>query len=281
MGSPLDSSFGIWLVIALFVIETFQAVLFFHITYFYLINGFGDFEGLETIYWRVILLQDSVQLLGTFLSAFIVQMYFGYCIYVLDHNNKILPGIIVVLALAQIGSGLGQVIITTRLGSFANLDDTKPTSTLQAASAFLCDITITGTLVLRLSKHKSSIKSTNSILTTLIINAVNRGVLTSTCALVYIILFFALPDTLYFFVPLELSGKLYMNSALAMLNSRNHTVEKAHSSDAVELNFTSMGAVPSNAGVEEGHVRILVTTHVSERELDPNYKTSTFTGGIL
>ncbi|PPQ86136.1 hypothetical protein CVT25_002767 [Psilocybe cyanescens] len=269
MKSPLDSSSGIWLI-----------------TYFYLIDGFGDLKGLEIIYWQDILLQDSVQLLGTFLSAFIVQMYFGYCIYVLDHNNKIVPGIIVVLALTQIGSGLAQVIITTRLESFENLDNTKPTSTLQAASTFLCDIIITTTLVLRLSKHKSNIKSTNNILTTLIINAVNRGVLTSACALVYIILFFARPNTFYFFIPLELSGKLYMNSALATLNSRQHTMEKAHSSDTMDLNFTSASRVSRNTGaatavVEEGHVRILVTKQISNDGELTDYKTSTFTDGML
>lgn len=33
------------------IIETFQIVLFFSITYFYLIDDFGNFTNLDVIYW--------------------------------------------------------------------------------------------------------------------------------------------------------------------------------------------------------------------------------------
>ncbi|KAF8961612.1 hypothetical protein BDZ97DRAFT_1191886 [Flammula alnicola] len=228
MGSPLDSTFGFWLVstwlqtllqgcgmlqamvVTLAVIETFQIVIWFQITYFYFIDGFGNVPGLFLIHWRVI----PAQLFATYLSAYIVQMYFAYCIYVLDRKNKIIPGIIAVLALTQIASGLAQTIITLRLTSFTRLDSTKPIIT-QAASALLCDIMITVSLVRSLRKHKGNVKSTNSLLNSLVINAVNRGILTAMCAALNLILFVALPGTFYFFIGLEMSGKLYMNSAMA------------------------------------------------------------------
>ncbi|KAF8961604.1 hypothetical protein BDZ97DRAFT_1191415 [Flammula alnicola] len=195
MSSPLDSTFGFWLV-AIWL-QTF-------------LQGCG-----------------MLQLFATYLSAFIVQMYFAFCIYVLDRKNKIIPGIIAVLALTQIGSGLAQTIITVRLTSFTQLDSTKPVTTLEAASALLCDLMITVSLVRSLRKHKGNVKSTNSLLNNLMINAVNRGMLTAMCAALNLILFIALPGTFYFFIGLEMSGKLYMNSALATLNSRQHVVKKS------------------------------------------------------
>lgn len=64
--------------------------------------------------------------------------------------------------------------------------------------------------------------STNAVLNNLIMYAVNRGVLTSLCALLNLVLFLALPGTFYFFIGLMPSSKLYMNTMLATLNTRQH-----------------------------------------------------------
>uniref|UniRef100_A0A8H7XTE6 Uncharacterized protein n=1 Tax=Psilocybe cubensis TaxID=181762 RepID=A0A8H7XTE6_PSICU len=102
------------------------------------------------------------QIFATFLSAFIVQIYFGYCIYVLDKTRIIIPAIIVILALTQIGSGVAQTVLTLRISSFKDLSSTKPVSTLQAAAALLCDIVITAALVVTLANRKGTIKTLNS-----------------------------------------------------------------------------------------------------------------------
>lgn len=206
------------MVILLVVVETFQIVIFFQVTYIYLIDGFGDINGLSVVYW-----QDSAQLCATYLSGFIVQLYFGFCIYILDKKNKIIPIIIAVLAFTQIGAGLAQTIIIFRLKEYAQIDATKsatqPSLAVQAMATLLCDVVISFSLI---RKFKGQIKSTNSILNTLMIYAVNRGVLTAICAALNFILFLAFPGTFYFFIGLETSGKLYMNSVLATLNSRRH-----------------------------------------------------------
>ncbi|KDR66698.1 hypothetical protein GALMADRAFT_147744 [Galerina marginata CBS 339.88] len=320
MSSPLDSTYGFWLitlflqillqgcgflqawlyfhwyskdhgsikamVAALVVIETFQVVTVFQVTYVYLIDGFGNAPGL---------LQDSAQLCATYLSAFIVQMYFASCIYVLNKKNKILSSIIVLTAFVAIGSGLAQTIISGRLVSFTQLGSTKPITTLQAAAALICDVVITASLVHTLGKHKGGVRRTNSLLSTLMINAVNRGMLTAVCAALNLILvskspfflfpshiesqFIVVPGTFYFFIGLKMSGKLYMNSALATynrpywfclpnhelfnsLNSRQHIAKKSGFYEASEMRPSRSEGTSSNTiKLDSVHddIRIVVT----------------------
>ncbi|GJJ14070.1 hypothetical protein Clacol_008327 [Clathrus columnatus] len=141
---------------------------------------------------------DTTQLIAGFLSAFLVQMYFAYCVYT------------------------SQTVLTTILGSFAKLDSTKPSTTVQAIATVLCDIAITISLTTLLDRGKSFNKQTDSIIKTLIINAINRGLVTSVFATLNLILFLALPGTFIFFIALMPTSKLYMNT----LNSRQHIKEK-------------------------------------------------------
>ncbi|PPR08004.1 hypothetical protein CVT24_003755 [Panaeolus cyanescens] len=162
----------------------------------------------------------QAQLSLTYLSEFLVQMYFATCIYRLNKAAKILPALVAALALTQ----LIQDVVITKLGSFTNLAETAPTYALQSAATLACDLLITGSLLYRLNNSKTelSFRATNSMLDRLMINAVNRGGLTALAAALNLFLFVALPNTLWFLIGLFLSSKLYMNSALASLNSRQY-----------------------------------------------------------
>jgi len=265
------------MVLLLLVIETFQSVTFFQVTYQYLIDGFGDFAGLLVVLW-----QGPAQLFAIYLSAFIVQMYFVYCIYCLVPQNKILPGIITLLALTQIGSGLVQTILTLRLTSFANIESTKAITTLEASAAFLCDITITVSLIVILGRRKGAIKSTNNIIESLTINAINRGMLTAVCALINLVLFLALPGTFYFFFGLTLSGKFYMNSALATLNSRQHVYSKARSGTAHwnSVPLSNLSDQSATAAESNDRVRVVVTKQTDADSIEFRTKT-TFVEGMV
>jgi len=69
-------------------------------------------------------------------------------------------------------------------------------------------------------------------------------VLTSIAAAVNFIAFLALPGTFYFFIGLLVASKLYMNSMLATLNSRQHMSRTAHSSDH-DWNSIPIGPLPN------------------------------------
>ncbi|KAJ7907045.1 hypothetical protein B0H13DRAFT_2332779 [Mycena leptocephala] len=134
-------------VLLVTTLETVQIVFFFASSYSRFVDHFGVLQ--TDIIW-----QDSLQLLANYLSAFAVQIYFANRIRILmtRFNTNWL-------------AKLGLWIIAI--------------STLQCAAALMCDILITLYLCVVLHNAKTGIESTNSMLDTLIVNAINRGMLTA------------------------------------------------------------------------------------------------------
>ncbi|KAJ7058887.1 hypothetical protein C8F01DRAFT_1371045 [Mycena amicta] len=172
--------------------------------YAWFVDGFGSFDELNTIH-----MQDMLQLTALWLSIFVAQTHFARAIYQLMKRNLILPLFIFVFALTALGAGLGQVILAIGLKHYSNLEHTKVTSNMQAAFALAADVLITVGL-------------TNRVLNFLIMTAINRGVFTMIFAVINIALFLTTPGTFYFMIGILISDKLYMNSLLAILNTREY-----------------------------------------------------------
>ncbi|KAJ7084914.1 hypothetical protein C8R44DRAFT_894024 [Mycena epipterygia] len=279
MSSPLDSTYGVWLV-ALFLetilygmgvlqgwiyfaarptdtrsiksmvlivlaLETIQVVFFFRSSYFRFVDRFGQIQ-LDVI-WA-----DALQLLAAYLSAFTVQIYFASRIHRLTKNRARFSlsaiGIYTILTLAvvQILAGIAQTILSYELRSFEKLGETKAVTTLQTAASLAADLLITIYLCV-----------TNTIMDILIQDAINRGTLTALSSGVTMVLFLALPDTFWFFLGLAPSSKLYMNSMLATLNMRKRTREKLDANDK-GWNSIHLSNIPTANGPNEiqGHASI-------------------------
>jgi len=175
-----------------------------------------------------------------YLSSVTAQLYFSYCIFkftALTVSSKVVKfGILCVilsLVLLELAAGIGQVIETLAISSFTQLSSVKTMTSLQSATAFAIDLLITVSLVIVLRKNKGQIDQTNSMISMLINYAINRGLLTATCALCNLILFLAVPGTFYFFIGLGPSSKLYMSSMLATLNTRGHVRQQSESNSGV------------------------------------------------
>ncbi|KAF8149721.1 hypothetical protein K438DRAFT_1988744 [Mycena galopus ATCC 62051] len=290
-------------VICLLICETLHITVFFGATYRLLIDHFGDFDALPVTVWY-----DSVQLLAGYSSIFIVQMYFAYCIYALLRNMrgtnisvvspvyetlmglvnpkyKIMPIFITALALLQICAGIAQTVITAELSSLTLLYQTKRINTLQAASALVCDVSITACLCYTLRSTKSTIESTNSLLNILIINAVNRGMLTALAAALNIILFLSSPNSFWFSLALIPSGKLYMNSMLATLNAREHILQRTqrNSDGQISLCLENLSTHPSSdpASLQTPENTTIDITSLTEHDSTPKAKKHTFTASLV
>ncbi|KAF9043368.1 hypothetical protein BJ165DRAFT_1484529 [Panaeolus papilionaceus] len=225
-----DHRFIRWMILLLVLLETLQMAFVFTGAYLCLITHFGDFEYLQKINWA-----DAAQF-PTYMSTFVVQIYFASCIYRLKKDAKFLPILIVILAVIEVGAGivhnsrvfkligvsLAHAGNGDRLVSILKLSDTKPVFELMSASTLACDLLITASLVYRLNSSKLGMRATNSMLDRLVVYAINRGGLTAFAAAWNLIFFIALPNTFWFVLGMFIVSKLYMNSALASLNSRQH-----------------------------------------------------------
>ncbi|KAJ3876078.1 hypothetical protein F5051DRAFT_454080 [Lentinula edodes] len=218
------------LVLTVLILETVQVTTFFAATYDVIIKHFGDWAAVLAITWL-----HSTQLLAGYLSAFVVQMYFACTIYLLNG-----PGLqrwvftipIVLSAVVELAMTLGQAIEITFLSSFTQIEKTTWIYSLLSACTFSCDVLIAFAIYVTLTGKRTAIQEiagvqyfpsrSNTIIRKLIIYAINRGVLTAIAAAINLILFLAMPNTFYYFIGLLTSSKLYMNSMLAALNSRQY-----------------------------------------------------------
>ncbi|KAK7051016.1 hypothetical protein VNI00_005128 [Paramarasmius palmivorus] len=96
-------------------------------------------------------------------------------------------------------------------------------------TAILSDIVVAAALVLLLDRARTEFQETNSIINKLIVLAINRCVLTSVVAVLEVILFLTIRDSLYAFAIDFIIGKLYANSMLAHLNSRKSLAKRGSS----------------------------------------------------
>lgn len=237
-------------VSALLLTETLQISTFSADTYITFTNHFGDIPYLSVLTWM-----NCTQLIAGYLSAVIVQMYFAYVIYILNEKKiRTFTIAIVTMALLDIGTGLALTVgistsgISLGIVEYTALRQTQVLFNLQIASTLACDILITASLYMTLRKQRTHIqdeagnvyplsRKTNTMLQKLMVHAVNRGVLTAITSALSLILFLALPGTLYFYLGLLPSSKLYMNSMVATLNSRQYVSSSSGSTN----NWNSMG----------------------------------------
>jgi len=214
-------------VVILVIIEILQVTFLFASIYNALILNFGNLETVFNISWI-----DPAQILFGFLSAFLVQLYFAYCIFRLKGKPIVIIAI-VALALTQIVAGIVEVANMAILPSFLDLTShVKVVVILQSTATVLCDIVITVALCVILQSKKSAIKATNTALGKLITFGINRGAFTCLGAALNLILFLAVPDTFFFFLGLTVSSKLYMNALLSTLNTRHYVANSSYASRA-------------------------------------------------
>ncbi|KAJ7113839.1 hypothetical protein C8R44DRAFT_881415 [Mycena epipterygia] len=215
-------------VIAMLLIESVQMGAAISNVYVWFVEGFGNFDNLNTIHW-----QDTLQLTALYLSTFVAQAHFARTIYHLHRQNIVIPVLVLLLSMAALASGMVQVGLIVGIKKYSDLGKTSASSNLQAAFSLAADMLITVGLCWRLYNSRTGIQSTNRILNFLVITAINRGVFTMLFAVLNVVLFLSQPGTFYFMLALLLSDKFYMNSMLAVLNTRQHAF-KMHGNTVVE-----------------------------------------------
>ncbi|KAF7331264.1 hypothetical protein MKEN_00003500 [Mycena kentingensis (nom. inval.)] len=258
---PKDNWVAKSAVILITVLETIQTAFFTATTYKSLVTEFGNFPNLDIIDWTA-----TTQLQVLYTSTFVAQIYFAWGIYLFRRKEWLYPLLVAIVAIAALGAGIAQTVLVSRLTNYSQLGQTSAATNTQAALAFACDIMITVGLWWRLSGSKGGIQSTNRLLNFLIMTAINRGVLTMLTALLNIILFLAVPGTFEFMAALLISGKLYMNSMLAMLNTRAHATSIAKGATVMDGESFSMNAQRSqlhHTGMAMPRVTVIEETHIN------------------
>ncbi|KAF8189001.1 hypothetical protein BJ912DRAFT_926188 [Pholiota molesta] len=224
------------LVLSLFILDTLTIIFETHGLYHYLIVTFGNFEMLLIQVWSVqnvltsyqytIMLTTQGAHLGIFPNPSLWIPVTG--------RKKLLPGVIpshlsatTKADLYTLGSALALFkaivikVFTFKFWSSSLLPYMKILVAANKSLETCADALITAALCFYLHRGRSEISRTNTMINKLIVFAVNRGVITTFLQLFYLIAFEIKPDSMAWVAFHVSISKVYTNSVLATLNSRN------------------------------------------------------------
>uniref|UniRef100_A0A0W0G7I8 DUF6534 domain-containing protein n=1 Tax=Moniliophthora roreri TaxID=221103 RepID=A0A0W0G7I8_MONRR len=135
------------------------------------------------------------------------------------------------LALSMFISGIAELFLTYRvwmlsaaqflaLKDFAKFDSAKIPSILRLSSAAICDTGIAISLCYFLQQKRTGYKKTDEIIDHLMIFSINSGLLTSLTSISCLVTYLVVPKTWVYHALCFLISRLYGNTFLCALNTR-------------------------------------------------------------
>ncbi|KAH8110100.1 hypothetical protein DFH11DRAFT_831774 [Phellopilus nigrolimitatus] len=231
-----DFSFKL-LVATIWTLESLQVAFVCHAMYSYLISNYANPLALEIGVWSLF----ASMLCNTVISA-IVQIFFTVRVHILSSKKWWITVILAITITAHLAFGFETVIDSLILKELSKFSSITYTAALPfAITAIFPDVIIAGLLCYYLQGGKGGFRGTNALINQLIIYSINRCILTTLVVIVEVILFKALPGTFYYLAVDFCVGKLYANSLLATLNTRQSLRGKGLESD------TMSGSLPTRS----------------------------------
>lgn len=241
-------------VAILWAFDALHVALGTHALYHYLIDLFGKYTALDDVVWSF-----KLQILFNMVIIFGVQVIYTVRIWRLGHHfHQMLPLFVVLCLVVSGGTGIFAVYDSYLISSFLSIRSIKVSIYAVFSMAVISDFVIAFSMCyyLHKSREDSAFSSTSKMLLGLMRLVVISGLATSACSLITLITYLALPKTLIFLGIDFILPKLYINSLLAMLNSRKeHCVStNGEHSMAKVLKFE-----PQNSGVDNEDVNISIS----------------------
>jgi len=230
------------------VLDTFHLVLLVIMFYHYAVTNWGDVVVMSRTTWSL----DIEVLTGTILTS-VIQCFFARRVWLFSGKNWLLTGTIVMLSLAQLGFGNAFMWRGFQEPNFAstgsNRDKLLVGGTFSCVIA--CDIILTVSMCYYLHKSRTGFKGTETVINILITYAIRTCLLTTIFSLGCLATFFLYPQTMIFGAFYFVACRLYVNSLLSTLNSRERLAEKFRpaGSDFISLSrFAGSGMNTANDG---------------------------------
>ncbi|KAF9524233.1 hypothetical protein CPB83DRAFT_898091 [Crepidotus variabilis] len=212
--------------------------------YHYLIRNFHTPQRLEYLTWT-----ELIESLFVGINTATVQTFYAYRIFRLSSRNTLLCCFIMVLILAEMGSGVAWVTMSMKMQTWRQLLGLKSFTISITALACLTDVVIASSLVSILHRSRTGFKRSDTMIKKLILLVISTGILTSLVAIASLIAVFIAPEKMFYAAIYFSLGRLYTNSLLTTLNSRS---EIRLASQSVTLGSSNHAQVTTlMLGVEE------------------------------
>jgi len=206
------------LVYGVYAAELVQTILFSKKGFQEFAAGFGDILALDDIG----LLWFAAPVL-TAIVSFVVQIFYAYRIKVFT-QSYIIPSLVTLLALCQLGGGIAEGVIAQQISlfsSYASVQEINISTGVWNGCSAACDLLIAISMTYSLSKRKSAWKPTQRMVQRLTRLIIGTGTLTAAIAIINLILFVLPGDhPTYYQTTAAILGKMYSNTMMVTLNSR-------------------------------------------------------------
>jgi len=179
-----------------------------------------------------------------------VQLYFSWRVWVLTQTiRQSVRVVFVMLPVALSFMSLGSNIAIVVLGFQENTASPSPTWTanwflvwkLAMASEIACDTMISVTMVWTLYKSRTGVKTTDNVISTLILFTVNTFSLTAVISIATLVTFLVFPSNLIYAALQDMAPKVYLNAALASINARDYVRDQLYPDMPVTVSTAKFG----------------------------------------
>lgn len=177
----------------------------------------------------------------TYFLTTVVQCFYGMRVWFVSGKQIWLVCVIIALSITQFVGGFALVSYMTTVNNIIAVYSrfNHISGSIELGSSMLCDILISGSLWWYLRKGRGNVFSrTRNAIDTLILQAVNIGLLTNIVALANLVTWLAAPESDFTWAVFHFSlGKVYVNSMLVSLNAREKIQKNMHGAHMATSTF--------------------------------------------
>ncbi|KAF9020211.1 hypothetical protein BDZ89DRAFT_1020304 [Hymenopellis radicata] len=235
---PEDRLFNKCLAYGIYIMEFVQTVLIMHDAFAMFGSGFGDVQAITDIHFEWF----SIPTLSG-LVAFVGQTFYAYRIYTFT-KRRAFPVVILAISLTSSIAGFVAGAFTFEAGNLTRVNNRRLTTAVGVwcGGAALSDTLIATCMTYYLLQSDTGFRHTHALISKLIRLTIETGSVTALVNITALVLFFALPGTMFQAGTALLIPKLYANMIFVVLNSRLRIVggRATYTSSADMVSFPSI-----------------------------------------
>ncbi|KAF7375368.1 hypothetical protein MSAN_00424300 [Mycena sanguinolenta] len=200
----------------LWVLDATHLSLTIYSSYYYGINGFGQFAVLDVVIWPV-----KLEVAINVVIILLVQSLYAYRVWILGgYHHGVLGYLVAGVVLGGFGIGIVLSYETYSVSNWTQISDIAWAVESSFAASTSIDIIISMAMCYYLWRSKGPESRLNSRISTLMQYTLSSGVFTSACSCSCLLTFIFRPNSLAFLALSYILTRLYMNSFMAMMNAR-------------------------------------------------------------
>lgn len=215
---PNDRPLYKFLVGYVLILQVTDQVFIGHGTYYYCISRYGQAIRVitEPAIWSLV----AQVMLGAVVGA-IVKICFALRVWRFSGNNRFVTATLLILVFVSFGFAVGYSVQGFLLPSIDQLPSLKTSASLALGTGALTDILTAASLCFYLRRYRTGVnKKSDSLVNSLMIYAVNSGIITSMASLSTLVTYDLMSNNFIFMGIYFVLSKFYAVSLMATLNTR-------------------------------------------------------------